>query len=297
MVGSSVGSVVGRKIGAFGGPVAEQIGEIGAGILGGMVGSACFVAGTQVVVGVNPDGSYVTKNIVDIQVGDYVLSRSQTDPNGPLELKQVTAVYVHQVSQEQVLTITDAEGRTETITCTSDHPFWVEGQGWTAAMDLAAGTELTSPDGSTVVVMSNVMRVLAQPINVYNFQVDGDHTYFVDDGGEPVWVHNSCSAAQFAANKTQGTTAEAAAETWLRSLVNKGVIQSFQTQVRVVTSQGVRVIDFLVLKGGQNIALEIKSGNALRTAAQRRKDIAMAVSGAKGNGFALGPLSTIVLYF
>jgi hypothetical protein len=39
------------------------------------------------------------------------------------------------------------------------------------------------------------MRVLAQPINVYNFQVDGDHTYFVDDGGEPVWVHNSCSTS------------------------------------------------------------------------------------------------------
>jgi hypothetical protein len=61
-------------------------------------------------------------------------------------------------------------------------------------MDLAAGTELTSPDGSAVVVVSNVMRVLAQPINVYNFQVDGDHTYFVDDGAEPVWVHNACTS-------------------------------------------------------------------------------------------------------
>ncbi len=195
MVGSSVGATAGGEIGSFGGPISEKIGEIGGGFVGGMVSSACFVAGTQVVVGVNPDGSYATENIEDIQVGDYVLTRPQDDPTAPLELKEVTAVYVHQVTQEQVLSITDAQGRTETITCTSDHPFWVPGQGWVAAEDLAPGTELTSPDGSAVVVVSNTARVLDQPVNVYNFQVDGDHTYFVDDGAEPVWVHNNCSEA------------------------------------------------------------------------------------------------------
>ena len=39
--------------------------------------------------------------------------------------------------------------------------------------------------------------MLAQPVNVYNFEVAGDHTYFVDQGGEPVWVHNDCSLGAF----------------------------------------------------------------------------------------------------
>jgi len=95
-----------------------------------------------------------------------------------------------------LLTVQDAQGRTETITCTAEHPYWVPGRGWTAAADLTAGTELTSPDGSMVVVVSNTVQVLAEPVNVYNFQVDGDHTYFVDDGAEPVWVHNTCGLGE-----------------------------------------------------------------------------------------------------
>ena len=190
MIGSSVGATAGGKIGSLGGPISEKIGEIGGGIVGGMVNPVCFVAGTQVVVGVNPDGSYATKSIEDIQVGDYVLTRPQNDPTAPLALEQVTAVFVHQVTQEQVLTIADVQGRVETITCTNEHPFWVPGRGWTAAEDLAPGTELTSPDGSVVVVVSNTARLLDQPVNVYNIDVGSDHTYFVDDGAEPVWVHN-----------------------------------------------------------------------------------------------------------
>lgn len=91
-----------------------------------------------------------------------------------------------------MLTLSDAQGRTESITCTAEHPFWVPGRGWTAAKDLAPGMELSSPDGSLVVVVANATRVLDKPVSVYNFQVEGDHTYFVDDGAEPVWVHNAC---------------------------------------------------------------------------------------------------------
>ena len=41
---------------------------------------ACFTAGTQVVVGINPDGSYHTKNIEYVQVGDLVLAKDQDNP-------------------------------------------------------------------------------------------------------------------------------------------------------------------------------------------------------------------------
>jgi hypothetical protein len=201
VVGSTVGSTIGGQIGSFGGPIAEKIGEIGGGLLGGNVGSWCFAAGTRVVVAVNADGSYATKSIEDIQVGDYVLARPQNDATAPVELKQVTAVYVHQVSQEQVLTVSDAQGHTETITCTAEHPFWVEGRGWTPAKDLVPGMELSSPDGSMVVVVSNATLLLDQPVNVYNFQVDGDHTYFVGDDAEPVWVHNMCKVDPYKLEK------------------------------------------------------------------------------------------------
>ena len=80
------------------------------------------------MVGVNPDGTYVTKNIEDIQVGDYVLTRPQDDPNAPLQYEQVTAVYVHQVTQEQLLTVVDAS-RQHGNNYTTEHPFWVPGQG------------------------------------------------------------------------------------------------------------------------------------------------------------------------
>ena len=110
----------------------------------------------------------------------------------------------------------DAQGNTETITCTTEHPFWVPGQGWTAAGDLTPGTELTSPDGSMVTVVSNTVQVLAQPVNVYNFEVEGDHTYFVDQGGEPVWVHNWCDEEVVAAarNFAEGECEKAAYYIW-----------------------------------------------------------------------------------
>ena len=84
---------------------------------------ACFVAGTQVVVGVNADGSYLTKNIEDIREGDYVLSRDANDPDGALELRLVTDVFVHTVDDLRVLQFTSADGNVEALRTTDAHPF------------------------------------------------------------------------------------------------------------------------------------------------------------------------------
>jgi hypothetical protein len=46
------------------------------------------------------------------------------------------------------------------------------------------------------VVIASVREAYPKGVTVYNFEVEGDHTYFVEDGqGEktPVWVHNACS--------------------------------------------------------------------------------------------------------
>ena len=93
-------------------------------------GGNCFVAGTQVVTGVNSSGGYTTEAIQNITVGQTVLTRNQYDPSGPLQEETVTAVQVHTVYSLRNVTIVNASGTTETIDTTDSHPFYVEGQGF-----------------------------------------------------------------------------------------------------------------------------------------------------------------------
>src|SRR5690606_9977610 len=51
--------------------------------------------------------------------------------------------------------------------------------------------------GVELTVISSVREEHPEGIAVYNFEVEGDHTYFVEDGHGTqlwAWVHNDCSA-------------------------------------------------------------------------------------------------------
>lgn len=50
-------------------------------------------------------------------------------------------------------------------------------------------------------------------------------------------------------------------------------------QVRVLTSAGERVVDFIVESGGEYTAIEVKGGEEVREAGQLEKDAAMATEG------------------
>lgn len=168
------------------------------GALGKLAGLwGCFEAGTQVVVGVNPDGSYVTRNIEDLQAGDFVLSRSATDANDTPELRQITAVPVHTVNHLRVLTIRDGQGNEQVIKTTDEHPFYVPGTGWVRAGDLVAGQQLSEADGTTdATILATAREEHPEGIKVYNLSVGLDHTFYVADAaGSPtaVWVHNTYS--------------------------------------------------------------------------------------------------------
>jgi RHS repeat-associated protein len=52
-------------------------------------------------------------------------------------------------------------------------------------------------------------------------------------------------------------------------------------QVRVMTSAGERIVDYIVERGGEYAAIEVKSGGAVRSAGQLAKDAAMAAEGGK----------------
>jgi Pretoxin HINT domain len=136
----------------------------------------CFVAGTEIQT---LDG---TRNIEDIQVGDWVLS---DDPNtvGEIEYKQVLNTFVKETSN-----LVDIYIDGEKITTTEEHPFWVPDVGWVAAKDLVAGSLLQTKYESWLDVDKVVKH--SDTATVYNFEVEGFHTYFVSDLG--LLVHNYC---------------------------------------------------------------------------------------------------------
>jgi hypothetical protein len=93
----------------------------------------------------------------------------------------------------------------DTITGTPNHPFFVGGkEGWIPLGELGIGTSLVTragPNGlssstasgsasSTLVVKSVRREAHPEGVDVYNFVVEGFHTYFVGTANGGVWVHN-----------------------------------------------------------------------------------------------------------
>lgn len=159
--------------------------------------AACFEAGTQVVVGVNADGTYQLRSIEELQVGDIVLTKDQFDPSGELIEGRVTQVHQSTVYGLHLLEFKDEEiGNIELIRATAEHPFYVDGIGWVGARDLVAGMRVQNPDGTWSVVTATLYEAHDQGITVYSIEVEGGHTYFVADAeGDvtAVWVHNRCN--------------------------------------------------------------------------------------------------------
>jgi hypothetical protein len=78
----------------------------------------------------------------------------------------------------------------ETITCTTGHPFYVQGKGRVAAKKLKLNDKLELQNGEDAFVDAIRREKLDQPIQVFNFEVEDFHTYFV--GAGCVLVHNLC---------------------------------------------------------------------------------------------------------
>jgi len=136
----------------------------------------CFAAGTLVATETGD------RPIESVQIGERVWSRSQVTKT--IELHPVTRLFVHQ-SFVIDLQIGPDLLHSETLKVTPNHPFWVQGQGWTRA-DALATTAVWSPDG----LMAATGRVESSvSTTVYNFEVEGAHTYLV--GHAHVLVHNA----------------------------------------------------------------------------------------------------------
>ena len=98
----------------------------------------------------------------------------------------------------RVITIQNADGTTEEIQATDQHPFWVQpsaaGQAAGnvgAAGSLRAGDTLIDNDGHAATIVAIRDAAMPSGVAVYNLEVQGDHSYFVSQGdGSAVWVHN-----------------------------------------------------------------------------------------------------------
>ncbi|WP_307706191.1 polymorphic toxin-type HINT domain-containing protein [Streptomyces sp. V1I6] len=146
-----------------------------------------FTPGTLVLMA---DGS--TKPIEDVKNGDKLLA---TDPEtGETKVETVTAEIMGKGVKHLVKVTIDTDGekgtKTETVTATEGHPFWVPEVGkWLDAKDLDRGQWLRTSAG-TYVQISAIERWTAQSATVHNLTVSDLHTYYVLAGATPVLVHN-----------------------------------------------------------------------------------------------------------
>ena len=202
------GIAAGTAIGAtIGGAQNGWQGALDGALLGANVGSmagglaanfavACFTAGTPLVV----DREGNSRPIDEIEVGDFVLARSEFDPAGPLELKRVEEKFV------RTAVVMELVVHGQSIKTTAEHPFYVPAQGmFVAAGELQVGEHLVGHDGKLVQIES--IGSTGEVTTVYNLRVADFHTYFVGGGlwGFDVWVHNASYKQRIDQTPTNGT--------------------------------------------------------------------------------------------
>lgn len=139
----------------------------------------CFTADTKVLT---DEGE---KPIEDIEVGDKVLAKS--DETGEVAYKEVVGLFQKQADEIYKVYIGD-----EVIEATAEHPFWLDGKGWTEVKDLKVGDLLVTSGGATLAI--DKVEKEPRQATVYNFEVTDFSSYFVSNLG--IWVHN-CSIFGF----------------------------------------------------------------------------------------------------
>lgn len=147
-------------------------------VVGASTAKLCFTAGTEI----STEGGL--KPIEEIEIGDKVWSYNEQ--TGETSLKEVVALYE---SEKYNLVEVTVDG--EIITSTDTHPYFVHGKGWIRADELEVGDILIDVNGDEVIVQATRSYTSEEPVTVYNFEVEDNHTYFV--GQQQVLVHNKCT--------------------------------------------------------------------------------------------------------
>jgi hypothetical protein len=145
-------------------------------------GVNCFTEGTVI----NSINGLVA--IENVNVGDYVLS-SNLETN-ETNYKKVTKLFKNETNEWIHLSVNG-----EDITCTPNHPIYVENKGWIRAKNLNVGDFLVSMKYDNIVIDDIRVEKLLIPEVTYNFEVEDNHTYYV--GEQSVLVHNKCTRIDY----------------------------------------------------------------------------------------------------
>jgi len=117
-----------------------------------------------------------------------VLPCPEIAPAESLGHRVVTGTFHHSAAQVLDLQI---RGEETSIGTTTTHPFWSEDrQAFVEAGQLQVGENLRRNDGRLTQV-ARLTPHTGPPVEVFNIEVDADHTYQV--GGNGVLVHNECA--------------------------------------------------------------------------------------------------------
>ncbi len=132
----------------------------------------CFKAGSQILMS---DSS--TKNIEEVKVGDFVLTRENENSENLVKEK---VIKTHNVEVDGYFVINN------NLNVTENHVVRVNDE-WRRADQIKIGNYLIDRDGKNVTVESIEWR--KEKTMVYNLEIEDKHSYFVNG----VWVHNGKS--------------------------------------------------------------------------------------------------------
>ena len=136
----------------------------------------CFAEGTLVDT---PDGKIKIENI---KQGDIVWAYD-------FENNEVVKREVLEIFENFTYYWVDIVANENSVSATRGHEFWVESENeWIEASDLEVGMLIRFGDNCIAPVESVTIRALEKPEATFNFIVDGEHNYYVGNGG--ILVHN-----------------------------------------------------------------------------------------------------------
>ncbi|UFP94209.1 polymorphic toxin-type HINT domain-containing protein [Gloeobacter morelensis] len=127
------------------------------------------------------------KPIELVEPGEKVLARNEQTGEQSLRRVQSTFQFDERPVYRLELREEDRDGERDVLTVTGEHPFFLQGQGWTAAEKLQVGDRVQAADGHWLRVAG--LQAQKHRQRTYNLEVEGDHTFFVGD--THAWVHNA----------------------------------------------------------------------------------------------------------
>jgi hypothetical protein len=182
--GSAAGSSSGKAL------ATKAVGDVCPGL-----NCPCFVAGTLI------DTASGSVPIEQIVVGDVVTAWDEK--TGAWTTAPVVRLF-ETPNKATMRVELNGDDVTEVIEATPGHPWWVDGRGWTPTAELSVGDSIPSAHGGWLRVGSNTWAQTST--TVYNFEVEGLHTYAVGEGA--ALVHNTCGQTIYGVHWTSAADAE-----------------------------------------------------------------------------------------